>query len=519
MTKFYAPAAPTVRNFATKPQAVRPTKIRNVQRKPYRSVPPATDELLHRPESQAADNSLNFARYRSRHVAITWRSWNGKSWKLEEVTRQYSEHVSRVQHAEESFRAVEQRKFKQTQGTESTLHKFLTQYHGAVVNLFRTVEPMKRLFLDNNLIHYLIDGFALDHPRHTTTGLKMWLADTRQSMHTELHEVVSLSRLRGQLLMLSYDPANFLYESAYRRLKNENGKVKSEVRGHQRATRWSMKLENGRRGHLDQAKLWSNERHRHTEAEKRLLRRSLDERMCTLWNSYPRVWAVEGFVAAALSHKKKTVMLHNIIRSDVQTFHHQITRIANSKRRYIRRNKIWAFIIIALAHTERILVDMGDLVADYRALVLFRTNISTPSTLRPQIEMGRAIYSRMQTWFSTPGSKNSRTGAAHSESHEDTGRTFTGSTREQLPQIDGKYVRHETSRVWIRTQPKNTAHLLSTSMRGGIRGKHDAEYNTLKTNWRPREEHTRYSNENKDLRSTGVSDHILSVLRAAQFRP
>jgi hypothetical protein len=103
MTKSYAPAAPAVRNFVTKPD--RPTKIRNAQRKPYRSAPPATDELLHRSKSQAADSGLTFARYRSRHVTISWHGWNGKPWKLEEVTKQYSDQVSRLQHAEGCLRA------------------------------------------------------------------------------------------------------------------------------------------------------------------------------------------------------------------------------------------------------------------------------------------------------------------------------------------------------------------------------------------------------------------------------
>jgi hypothetical protein len=44
---------------------------------------------------------------------------------------------------------------------------------------------------------------------------------------------------------------------------------------------------------------------------------------------------------------------------------------------------------------ERNMNDIGDLTADYRALVLFRINLSTLSTLRPQIELGKAMRSRM----------------------------------------------------------------------------------------------------------------------------
>jgi hypothetical protein len=94
--------------------------------------------------------------------------------------------------------------------------------------------------------------------------------------------------------------------------------------------------------------------------------------------------------------------------------------------------------------------DIGDLTADYRALVLFRTNFSTPSTLRPQIELGKAMRSRMLTWFR--------------------------------------------------------------------RGYQDTVEDTPERTSRPKRNKTRHSNGDKDTRSKGLSDDILSVLRAAQFR-
>jgi hypothetical protein len=232
----------------------------------------------------------------------------------------------------------------------------------------------------------------------------------------------------------------------------------------------------------------------------------------------PASLGCRGFVAAVLSHKKKTFLDLNIIRSDMQTFHHMIPELGKSQPRYRRRKKIWTYVINALVSIERNLVELGNFVADYRALVLFRTNISTPATLQPQIELGRAMFAQMQTWFKKPASKDARTRAAHLKSHEDTGRTVTRSVHEQLPQTDDNHARHKISRVRTQTQPKNAAHLQSTPMSGGSR-KHDADYNMPKTNWRPKKEHTRNPNEDKDSRSTGVSDDILSVLRAAQFRP
>jgi hypothetical protein len=108
--------------------------------------------------------------------------------------------------------------------------------------------------------------------------------------------------------------------------------------------------------------------------------------MSTLWDATPRVWAVEGFSSAVSSHKKQYLLGQSIVRSHIQTFFRSPPEVPRFGQR--NRKIFWINVIHELNRMERNMNDIGDLTADYRALVLFRINLSTLSTLRPQIELG-----------------------------------------------------------------------------------------------------------------------------------
>jgi hypothetical protein len=154
-----------------------------------------------------------------------------------------------------------------------------------------------------------------------------------------------------------------------------------------------MKIQRGFRGLLDQKEIWDSDWKRNSEFQKRLLRRSLDQKMSTLWDATPRVWAVEGFSSAVSSHKKQYLLGQSIVRFHIQTFFRSPPEVPRFGQR--NRKIFWINVIHELNRMERNMNDIGDLTADYRALVLFRINLSTLSTLRPQIELGKAMRSRM----------------------------------------------------------------------------------------------------------------------------
>jgi hypothetical protein len=174
-----------------------------------------------------------------------------------------------------------------------------------------------------------------------------------------------------------------------------NSKIqpKNEVRVTECAARLQMKIQRGFRGLLDQKEIWDSDWKRNSEFQKRLLRRSLDQKMSTLWDATPRVWAVEGFSSAVSSHKKQYLLGQSIVRSHIQTFFRSPPEVPRFGQR--NRKIFWINVIHELNRMERNMNDIGDLTADYRALVLFRINLSTLSTLRPQIELGKAMRSRM----------------------------------------------------------------------------------------------------------------------------
>jgi hypothetical protein len=92
---------------------------------------------------------------------------------------------------------------------------------------------------------------------------------------------------------------------------------------------------------------------------------------------------------------------------DTGSFYHQVPHTdilsITSRGAAIRATKSENFLdqfgnfIHALNRMQRNENDIGDLTTEYRALVLFGTNFFTPSTLRPQIELGKAVHSRMLT--------------------------------------------------------------------------------------------------------------------------
>jgi hypothetical protein len=78
-----------------------------------------------------------------------------------------------------------------------------------------------------------------------------------------------------------------------------------------------MKIQRGFGGLLDQKEIWHSDWKRNSKFQKRLLRRSLDQKTSTLWDATPRVWAVEGFSSAVSSHKKQYLLGQSIIRSHI----------------------------------------------------------------------------------------------------------------------------------------------------------------------------------------------------------
>ncbi|KAF1937814.1 hypothetical protein EJ02DRAFT_514943 [Clathrospora elynae] len=492
--------------------------------------------------------NVEMERHRNRHLSLNWQTWNGNPWDLQQISHEYQRSSQTLNRFEEGLKQATIRKANSVNTARSKLDNFLYQYYKAWVDLERSLLPFWSALIESCVIYWLIDGFVLHHTRHGLLKLKAWLVSSRTSMFCYPMEVLHLRRAKEKAVILSYDPANFHYQSLLFQTYAADAQSRAQLKVAFRNIRWAMKLQNSRqngRRTLTNELIHANKELWPIREQNKNLRRLLDHKMNTLWDAHPRVWSAESLTAALRSNAKRTFIEDNRVRLDLQSFYYRVPGIPKSKAQIVRRKAFWVCFHDTLLELEKKASNLVELVHDYRALVLWRSNLFPHMTTQRDIQLGKDCSSLRLGTFSPEGFRGSSpiNKTSSMMPKQDNGMLVVGFAAEHSagPSLSKHGLRRGVEKKIAQAKTHSPRHTQLDRVQGfrkhpraAMKGFKDiSASNTPKGNSKlgaPRPTSTKPPTLVEGQRSSRkpsvehpssavVSNDIMSVLRAAQFHP
>lgn len=257
-----------------------------------------------------------------------------------------------------------------------------------------------KVCIEGEIIYWMVGGFVrqLEDSRRDAVRLRGRLTDAYESMNSNRGDVADLWLIRSKGGVITYDIPNLQFAYAQHAVYQEIGSAKSSIRRELRKVRYNMKVQTRRALTFNELK--ETEQQNGLEASKAPLRRALNRKMMELCDANPRVWLAEAFRAAMISHRKHLLLCMSIALVRVLEFHRPMAGYKSLPRsEYARRKAFWMATVAIQPHLDRTIEELHQLVTEYYALDLFRSNITPLAHMQNEINAGRAMFARMEGWY------------------------------------------------------------------------------------------------------------------------
>ncbi|KAF2183071.1 hypothetical protein K469DRAFT_711032 [Zopfia rhizophila CBS 207.26] len=328
---------------------------------------------------------------------INWNSWDGRPWRLVEVSTSFSEKIRLINRYKLALASAQERLRTQNDG-RSQLDTFVVARWKAIVDVEYSILPFWRTLYQLKLSGFLIQT-ASDNV-HARFG---WFHAATASLTLDISRLLqSLRNLRLQKATKGY--CLFSFQHGVRRLKIVENflEEKRTIAAQQKSFRLQYKLENGRRGfEIAHTGVLQDEYGKFKQRRNRLYRvKNLDRSLFNLFDKDPKLWVAEGFFGPMIIIQKRGIMALQTFRDRIKFLYfrdYHAHGLPNSlfAQFHTSRLRIWKRLSSLREKILDLIKETLELNAELYELRLFRVRNSLADELKGEIEEGRAFYADM----------------------------------------------------------------------------------------------------------------------------
>jgi hypothetical protein len=328
--------------------------------------------------------------YRNRTHKINWSTWNGKPWRLEEISQPYRETLWRLARTENAYLLARER-LLQTVGYQRGCAEFLLAFKLAELQSQLAIHPFVKLSLEQRAIMWLLK--ASQGPITALIDWGKWTEHSysfRQDIENLKHLIQTLSFTRSSQLLASRKwwmmTEKDIRHSRRASLLRQGSLERRSIKTLDNDQDWTVRTE------ALSAILTKLRKNQSAFAKATNESKSFHQ---TIASRNPRAFLAEGFhIAVIISQNKMTVLIEDLYKATLFS-----TGSGLSQKALRSRDRMWAKSrdILDKSRSEFV-APVYEANTDLYALRYYRIEYFGHSITTREIKLARVIFKRARMW-------------------------------------------------------------------------------------------------------------------------